>query len=940
MFNPLHTRTLQVSGEALPVWGGAPVLVPVRLTGTEALGKLYEYALDVATVDDPTLRVWEAQELIVPDTLIGKVVTISIEFSGNGTFLPGLLDNTGTANTGAGIRRISGLLTAVQSAGADDRHAYYRFIVRPWLWLATRNRESRIFQNISVIDITQQLLKAAYPFPIELRLGSIGLKSGYPVRDFVRQFWQSDFEFLTMLWREWGLYYFFDELTLILCDSPGSQRKHGNAYDTIRYHAPDGTRIEEEHIHKINVSRKLTAGNVSLIDYDYTRSRAQLTASKKEYSETAFENAEHYASGDYSQPQAGTMGLTGEPNDCETEAGYLARVRMDAIRCRSLRLRGRGNLRGLTTGKTLWLTDHPQKKINAEYLVIATTLDIRNAGKIRSTSVHKPQYQCVTDFVLQPADTFFRNRLKKKPRCGGETAVVVGPENQPMWVDGYARIKIQFVWDRLGNKDQNSSCWVRVSSPWQGDGFGALYLPRIGQEVTVNYHEGDPDKPYVSARMVNQFNQPPWELPKNQALTGTRTRDLEGKQSNHFVADDTPGQLQVQAASDHAQSRLVLGYNTRIEGNKGRQEARGVGWELATDSWGVARAGRGMLITTEKREGATVAAKDMGETLERLTEAQYLHKNLAQLALQHKAQQNEASQNDATKAIQDQNNAIRGNATGTGNPFPQLAEPHMVLASAAGIGITAAQSTHIASNLDLAATTGRDVSISSGRSLFATVRGAVSIFAYRLGMKLVAAKGKVELQAQSDEMALSALKDITITSSDGRIILNAAKEVWIGAGGSYLRINGNLIENCTHGQILERSTAWEKQGPTGAHRQKQAFFESQQPLSYSQRIFLDTVFNNPAGISEPVKYRFIDETGETLGIGMIDDSGNTLRAFTASPQPIKTVFDLNHGKWTTLSYRDSVRIVSNETDKTDAGVFDYADHQNGDDSAADGDSFS
>ncbi|WP_408292547.1 type VI secretion system Vgr family protein, partial [Paraburkholderia sp. RL17-373-BIF-A] len=219
-------------------------------------------------------------------------------------------------------------------------------------------------------------------------------------------------------------------------------------------------------------------------------------------------------------------------------------------------------------------------------------------------------FECVTDFVLQSPNRFFRNRPKKKPRCYAETAVVVGPKDQTTWVDAYGRVKICYLWDVDRPKDENASCWVRVSSPWQGNSFGSIYVPRIGQEVTINYHEGDPDKPYIADRMVNRLRQPPWLLPANYALSGTRTQELKGFQANQIVADDTPGKLQVQVSSDHAQSRLIVGYNTRIDGNKGRKEARGEGWELATDAWGVLRANQGMVISTETRAGATAPVKD------------------------------------------------------------------------------------------------------------------------------------------------------------------------------------------------------------------------------------------------------------------------------------------------------------------------------------------
>ncbi|MFM0170766.1 type VI secretion system Vgr family protein [Paraburkholderia sediminicola] len=812
MYSPTQSRTLSVSCDAFPVELGKQTLFPVRLRGTEALGKLYRYTLDMATTYSPIISRIGTSRQITPEKLVGKEVTISIEFDGKGTFVTGIASYSGAANVGAGVRTISGIISKVELTGADDRHVYYRLVVRPTLWLTTKTSRSRIFQNRSVLDITSDVLRD-YPILYDMKVSAFRLKNGYPERDFVRQMWESDFDFLTRLWREWGLYYFEDNNRLVFCDAPGVHRPHGNAYDSIRYHAPSAGRIDEEYIYRLNSSRRITAAKVSVVDYDYTRARQNLPEEHDAFGDLHRAEERHW--GDYSQPLAGAMGLSGQPNSYLEEARYLAGVRAYALYSRNERLRGRGNLLGLKTGRTFRLTDHPEPAINAEYLVVSTTVDIFSVSEttVSAGMPDQRRYQCVTDFVLQPTDRFFKNGPKKKPRCHAETAVVVGPKDRTTWVDAYGRVKISYLWDLDRPKDENASCWVRVSSPWQGDSFGTIYVPRIGEEVTVNYHEGDPDKPYIADRMVNRFRQPPWKLPANHALSGTRTRDLDGLQANQIVADDTPGKLQVQVSSDYAQSRLVLGYNTHIDGNDGRKEERGQGWELATDSWGALRANRGMVISTETRAGATAPVKDMGETGQRLTQARELHEDMADVARQHNAQQDDTNQRDAIGDIKAQTSAIRGDAKADGNPFPELARPDMVLASAAGIGMTAAQSTHIASRYDLAVTTGRDVSIASGRSLFAAVRGAVSLFAYQLGMRLIAAKGKVEVQAQSDEMALTALKDVTITSTNGRVVVTAAKEVWIGAGGSYIQINGSGIINGSPGPILERTASWDVPGP-------------------------------------------------------------------------------------------------------------------------------
>ncbi|NML32588.1 type VI secretion system Vgr family protein, partial [Paraburkholderia antibiotica] len=633
--------------------------------------------------------------------------------------------------------------------------------------------------------------------------------NGYPKRDYVRQMWESDFDFLTRIWREWGLYYLFDGMTLVLCDSPASHRQQDHAYDRVRYRAVGSRNVEEEHIYRLEMSRRITSGKVRLADYDYTRPGASLEGEFASYSDSAHDDIGQRGWGEYAQPLAGAGGLSGERNNYEDEARHLASVRVDAMRCRGRRLKGRGNLRGLTTGKTFWLEEHPQREINAEYLVVSTTLDIRNAAQSTESPSLNPRdtddddsRDCITDFVLQPANTFFRNRPKKKPHCASETAIVVAPPNQPLWVDGYARVKVRFVWDRESAKDEHASCWLRVSSPWQGNGFGAIWLPRTGQEVTIGYHEGDPDKPYVSDRMVNAWNQPPWKLPDNQALSGMLSRDLAGSRSSHLVLDDTPGQLQTQLASDHAQSRLVLGYNTRIVREAGRQQARGIGWELATDAWGVARAGQGMLITTDARDGASAPAKDMGETVARLSQARDIHERVAGLARQHEAQEARTDQRDVSKAIRAQNDAIRGSVANAERPFPELRRPDMVLASAAGIGLAAAESAHVASGEHIALTAGGHVSVAAVKALLASAVDGVRVFAQNLGIRLKAASGKVQIEAQRDDVEVIAQRVVNIISRTGSINLMASREIVFHAGSTRVVIDAQGYRVYTEGEHL------------------------------------------------------------------------------------------------------------------------------------------
>jgi len=736
MINPLQSRTLAVSGAALPTFNGAPVFTPVRLAGHDKLGELFEYTLVLKTPDTLAFSPSIAANVDL-EKLIGTEVTVSIELEGKGRFIPGMKGDAGMGNVGAGIREVTGLVTSARLVREEGRSIVYELTLRPWLWLATKNQDCRIFQNMDVDEISDEVL-SKYPFPVEKRLFRPAPRRPFPKREIQRQHWESDWTFLQRLWEEFGIYYWFEcsdgHHRLVLADAMAAHRPHDSeAYRTLRYEAPGGKRLDEEHIHALSVENRLTTGSVSGVDYDYTQPRADLTTRYEDPRDTAHGRQDFYTWGDYAQPQAGAAGLTGERNAAREEAEYLAKVRLQAFRCTGLRATGQGHLRGLTTGQTFVLTHYPQMAANREYVVVASSLVIEEIAQESGTG---QRYRCTTDFEIQPSNETFRlMQTIPKPRTSGpERAVVVGPEGQEIWTDQYGRVKIQFVWDKLGKRDQNASCWVRVSSPWQGNQWGAIYVPRIGTEVIVDHIHGDPDLPIARGTGVNAQNQPPWSLPGNEALAGMRGHGLKNSgETAQFVIDDTSGESQAQMSSDHGTSSLSVGFIRRIFGNKGRQDARGKGFELRTDLWGVLRAARGLLITTEARPAAQSHAKDMGETVARLESAHRLHDDLTQIAQQSEAQDADGHQSDLVRTIDAQNQQIRGTGATDDNPSPELADSHLLMAGKAGVEVVTPETVHVAAQ-QVAMTTDGHVGIASGRSFFVSVRDTVRMFAQRAGM--------------------------------------------------------------------------------------------------------------------------------------------------------------------------------------------------------------
>ncbi|WP_296229249.1 type VI secretion system Vgr family protein [Ralstonia sp. UBA689] len=798
-------RTLSVAGAAMPAYGGQPVLTPVRLSGKEALGELFEYRLELKTPDALAFSPSLAANIEL-DKVVGTEVTVTIEIEGRGHFMAGLAGDAGKVNIGAGKREITGIVSEARLLREDGRTIVYELTLRPWLWHAAKNRNCRLFQDMSVVEITDAVL-ASYPFPVDKRLTTPRPNKVWPKRDLQRQHWESDWAFLQRLWEEWGIFYFFEHSDgkhrLVLCDSMGALQPHGEAYATIRYEAPTGQRIDEEHIHALAVTHALTTGAVTRVDYDYTWPRADLTVGREDPRDTGLAHQEHYGWGDYGQPQAGAAGLTGEHNEPRTEAEYLTLVQMQAMRCQGLRAAGQGNLRGLVTGQTFVLTHYPQTAANREYVVLACRIEIEDVGEATDSA---QRYRCQTDFDIQPSNEAFRLlRTLSKPRATGvEYAVVVCPEGQEIWTDAYGRVKVQFIWDRLGKNDERSSCWVRVAAPWQGDQFGGTFLPRRGQEVSVDFINGDPDLPILTGRVVNAFNQPAWMLPDNQALAGFRSREIGGMRANTLAFDDTNGKIQAHLSSDEGASQLNLGYITRINGNAGRQDERGKGAELRTDGNAAVRGARGLLLTTFARVSSNGDAFNVDEIDEQLRQAQETAESLAQSAQTAGAQDGEQKQ--IATALKAQTKAVRGEGA-----LKQFNDPQLVLASPTGLVGSTPEQIHLSSGRATAMTVGTDLSVSTGGGFFASMRRALRLFVYEAGMRLIAGAGDIDIKALKNSINLLAKLNVTVVAD--RIRISAQQEVEISGGGSYTRWSAGQIKSGTNGAFEVHSAGRTFTGP-------------------------------------------------------------------------------------------------------------------------------
>ncbi|EKR0895038.1 type VI secretion system tip protein VgrG [Salmonella enterica] len=515
-------HNVTVSGSAVPP--GA--LLFASLDGGETLSELFSYVVQLKTPDTLNLGYVSPAANLPLKPMVGKDLCVNIELDGGGK------------------RHISGLVTAARVVGHEGRSVTYELRMEPWLKLLTHTSDYKAFQNKTVVDILDEVL-AEYPYPVEKRL-----VESYPVRTWQVQYGETDFDFLQRLMQEWGIYWWFehseDSHTLVLADAISAHKACPDS-PLVEWHQ-EGLKLDKEFIHTITANESLRTGQWVLDDFDFTKPRSLLANTVANPRETGHATYEHYEwPGDYFDKSEGEM---------------LTRIRMEAQRSPGSRVLGGGNIRTLMNGYTFTLENYPTAEVNQEYLLMQTLLFVQDNAQHSGQDQH---FTFSTRFELHPTREVYRpQRTVSKPHTKGpQSAIVTGPAGQEIWTDQYGRVKVQFGWDRYGKMDENSSCWIRVSYPWAGKGFGMIQIPRIGQEVLVDFKNGDPDLPIIVGRTYNQDTMPPWGLPGMASQSGIFSHSLYGGPTNGNMLrfDDKTGAEEVKF---HAEKDL----NTTVKNNE------------------------------------------------------------------------------------------------------------------------------------------------------------------------------------------------------------------------------------------------------------------------------------------------------------------------------------------------------------------------------------
>ncbi|KTB70198.1 type IV secretion protein Rhs [Pseudomonas sp. ICMP 3272] len=502
MLSPQNRRLFKFKNLANP----EQELLLESFRGSEGLSRAYQFDLLLVCQDSGV-------EL---KSMMGQHVVIEIELADGSP------------------RYIAGYLTRFASGGSDGGMAKYTATLNPWFSMLKNRFDTRIFQGNTVEEVVTQVFAMCTAFSKhEFRLSK-------PLKryTYITQYRESDFNFVQRLLEEEGMFYYFEHTaeghTMIICDDSTTLVPLPEQ-PQIRFHSASVTETADSII-EWNGDRKLQSGKIAVQTFDYRQPNNRLPVAMNSLNQQGdVENFEVY---DF--PGQYTHGTY-------DEGEALLRLRVEALELRGKSFRGTSNCRAMKPGYTFELLqhyDHDQgSPEDRQFLLVLVDSEGHNNYLNGQQASYFNTFSCVRKkIVFRPQLTTNRSVIS-----GPQTAIVVGPPGEEIFTDELGRVKIQFHWDRKGEHNDKSSCWVRVAQSGASGGFGSIQIPRVGDEVVVVFLDGNPDRPLVMGSLYNSQNTPPWSLPANKTQSGFLTRSAKGDggTANFFRFEDKAGAEQV-----------------------------------------------------------------------------------------------------------------------------------------------------------------------------------------------------------------------------------------------------------------------------------------------------------------------------------------------------------------------------------------------------------
>ena len=848
-------------------------LLPWKLSGTETINNGFRYELSVVSSD----------AFIPTQQLIGQPIQVSI------------LTASGDE------RSIAGWVTDAQNTGSNGGMATYLVVIEDLFAVLSHRINNRVFQDITAKDAFLTIVRehlANNPVLAASLTIDDRCQREYPLQSWITQYNESDAAFGKRRLFEEGINFFFESaaqpeqtaqvqptVTLVLFDNNNQLEDLGS----VRFHRADGTE-ESDSITAWATQQKLAPGSIAAASYDYkpVAVSGQQAQSRLDQGGTGNDLASTLEDYRHDTPHYG--------NNPDDYANY-ARLRMQAHEYGAQQSSGTGTHRNAAAGRSFTLTDHPEidrhDAQDRQFILTQVQIDATNnlPGELNSLAPNPAQPTAAQSTPATPYTNRFTATRAVVPIVPAYratehaqpaapqllSATVVGPEGEEIHTDDLGRIRANLHFPRPGDhpssgaaRNENDSVWLRVLQPWTGTQYGALFIPRVGDEVIVGFIGGDIDRPVVIAPAWNGNRRPvsfshSGDLPGNKALSGFKSKMYKGAGANELIFDDSTNQLRTKLGTDHGNTALNQGFLVHPRLN-GQGTPRGEGFELRSDLSGAIRSAQGLLISTDPRIKSTGRQLDRQELIGQLEAALAIAKQLAELSDTHHADSTDTQPQDTLLGHLKQweagsNTDKDGNKTNGGKPI-------IAVSAAAGIAISTTQSMTLNTGTNLDLVTTQDANLTMGQKLKIRAAEAISLFAHKLGIKLIAAAGKIDIQAHNGNIEITASETLILTGIKGVIINGQMFQV--NTQGAGLDMGNGAITSKTTGAHTAHAAQHTVSGPAAANFTPPGMPTRQ--ANYDEKYVLRLPSGDPM---KQVNAKIKSANGKTLWQGKTGAQGET-----------------------------------------------------------------
>lgn len=692
------------------------------------------------------------------------------------------------------VRYVTGRVSSFFQGETGFRRTRYRAVVEPSLARLELSSDWRIFQERSV----PQILGALF--------GEHGithdeqfLTGEHLPREYCVQAGETDLDFVLRLAAEEGIFHRFIHTAAGSSLVLGDRLYIHGVIDggPVRYNPTPGGDQPEPCLRRFTYGEHVRTTRQTQRDYTFTNPRYQ--QEHKAVGEGMAHHDMEYERYDY--PGRYKRDAAGVPFTRDRLRGLRRDARLAVVE---------GDDPRLVPGVAFDLVGHPREEWNHGWRPVR----IHHRG-IQHTSQAEEgaeaqrgtHYSYVADIV--PDRVEWRPAPRPRPVIPGpQVATVVGPPEEEFFVDEHGRVRVQFPWDRQGKNDDRSSCWIRPAHAWAGTRWGHIALPRIGQEVIVDFLDGDCDQPVITNRLYRVTNPTPYKLPEHQVLSTIKSKEHKGHRASELRIDDTSQQISAALMNDHGASHLHLGYLTHPRPDGGKP--RGEGFELRTDLQGALRAAQGLLLTTEAQTTAEGGQLDRIEIVAVLEAALHLARSLGNYAAEHQgiAHDHEPRQ-DLTEAVRDLGHGANDQANGMG----EGTKPVMAFSAPAGIVAGTPRSIAFGAGEHLDAAAQGNLQLTAGERVVVNAGNGLGTFAQRGDMRHIAHSGQILLQAQHDSIHIEADKSVEVRANNHHVTVSAEEHITLLCGGAYIKMAGGNIELGMPGTFTVKATDHSFKGP-------------------------------------------------------------------------------------------------------------------------------